>query len=243
MARILIIEDDLRLATFTQMTLEAKGYVTELALTGEAGQRCLLAQPVDLILLDLDLPDISGLALCQRLREQTSVPIVIFSAEGHVPTKVTALEAGANDYIVKPIDTRELLARVQAQLQAVLRQQGLSEQKLGQLLYAPDKELFMTPCGRLVLSETGHQVLRALFQKAGQVMTKHELYTQAWQGDYVPERDSHLIEVQISRLRKQLKASDSGCQILSAYGKGYYLVAPVQPENLPTPLNNSSSTV
>lgn len=225
MGAVLIIEDDLRLATFTQMTLQAKGYATHLALTGEAGLRCLESESIALILLDLDLPDISGVKLCQKIRQQYALPIVIFSAEGQVSAKVEALEAGANDYIVKPIDTRELLARVQAQLAAFSRQHISAIKPLGKLKFCPHKNQFSTGTGALYLTEAEHKLLLALFQNEGTVLTKSELYHQIAQTPYETERDGHLIEVKISRLRKQLKKSDSDCQILPAYGKGYYLAA------------------
>lgn len=227
MASVLIIEDDLRLATFIQMTLQAKGYATHLALTGDAGLRCLADTAIDLILLDLDLPDISGLQLCRQLRHSQTLPIVIFSAEGQVQAKVEALEAGANDYIVKPIDIRELLARVQAQIEAVTRQKAPLVRCLGQLRYCALKQQFSTPDCILHLSDNEYRLLLALFDCAGQVLSKADLYNRLALGEYLPGRDGHLIEVKISRLRKQLKKCASRCQILPAYGKGYYLTAEV----------------
>jgi DNA-binding response OmpR family regulator len=207
------------------MTLQAKGYGTHLALTGEAGQRCLESEAIDLILLDLDLPDIAGVRLCQMIRQKYTLPIVIFSAEGQIDAKVEALEAGANDYIVKPIDIRELLARVQAQLKAISRQTPSAIKPQGNLSYCQAKNQFQTPTGMIYLTENEHQLLLALFQKQGEVMTKSELYAQINSSSYDSERDAHLVEVKISRLRKQLKKFGSSCQILPAYGKGYYLSA------------------
>lgn len=223
MAAILIIEDDLRLATFIQMSLQARGHCTHLALTGHAGLSFLESEAIDLILLDLDLPDIPGVSLCARLRPHYRLPILIFSAEGQVAKKVEALEAGANDYIVKPIDVRELLARVDAQLQAVSRLVQAGSRTCGKLTYCPEKDQFHSQTMPLSLNVTSHQLLRSLFQKAGEVLSKAELYAQVWNGPYVAERDSHLLEVNISRLRKQLKKCESACQIQTAYGKGYYL--------------------
>ncbi len=222
MKKILIIEDDLRLGSFTKMTLEATGYLTELVLTASAASQYLQANSVDLVLLDLDLPDLSGIELCKSLRELYTFPIVFFSAEGGLQKKLDALEAGANDYIVKPIDIRELLARVKAQLQAVNRSaQGPTPPK-GRISYTIDSDQFYTEAGLLPLSDTAKKILYLLFQHE-KVFSKAEIYQQVWHQDYLETRDGHLIESQISRLRKQLKAYPTACQIKTRYGQGYYL--------------------
>lgn len=227
MNKVLIIEDDLRLGTFTKMTLDATGYQTELVLTATAGRNYLRGNQVDLVILDLDLPDISGIELCKDLRTRYAFPIVFFSAEGSLNKKIAALEAGANDYIVKPIDIRELLARVQSQMHAFQRKSALPLLKRGKLSYQPESEQFCTDLELLPLSETAKKILLLLFRDESKVFAKTDIYQQVWGSDYLEVRDGHLVENQISRLRKQLKSYQTGCQIKTRYAQGYYLSVPL----------------
>lgn len=218
---ILIIEDDLRLATFTRMSLETQGYQTHLTVTGAEGFKQLSCQKIDLILLDLELPDGNGIQLCQKIRKQWNTPVIIFSAERSVETKIQALEAGANDYIVKPVDVRELLARVKAQLRAYLLKNTCLQ--IGLLRFDQSQDLFFCNQLPLILSEMEHKLLKVFFIHSPDLLSKADLYSQIWEGAFLPDRDAHLVETHINRLRNRLKKWPTQCQIQTVYGKGYFL--------------------
>ena len=111
-ARVLVIDDDPRLQRFLQINLEAEGYTVLRATSGRAGFEALLTQQPDVLLLDLMLPDMDGLQLCERVREFSDVPIIILSARTDQSDLVLGLDVGADDYIVKPFSREELLARI-----------------------------------------------------------------------------------------------------------------------------------
>ena len=226
--KLLIIEDDLRLATFTRMSLETQGYHTCLTVTGSEGCRQLAQQQIDLVLLDLELPDGSGIDFCRQIRARWTLPVIIFSAERNIETKIKALEAGANDYIVKPIDVRELLARVRVQLRDAQPPSGPQtrtgvQASIGKLRFDTPQNFFYADELPLPLSEIEHNLLRVFFHSSPALLSKAELYHQIWGGSYQPERDAHLVETHVSRLRSRLKNSDADCRIQTLYGKGYYL--------------------
>lgn len=216
---LLIIEDDLRLAALVRLSLEAAGYQTCLAMTGAEGLRQLAQQPIALVLLDQELPDGRGIDFCRQIHAQWQGPVIFFSAEQNVETKIQALEAGARDYIVKPVDVRELLARVKVQL----REPAPAQPVFGSLRYEPEQELFYEGATPMVLSELEQNLLLAFFQQAPGLVSKAELYRRVWGGDYQPERDAHLVEAHVSRLRARLKQSLTACKIQTVYGKGYFL--------------------
>src|SRR3990172_2971700 len=126
--KVLVVEDDNSIATLTRLQLESKGYVVTVAHNGTEGLRLAYAWQPDLVILDIMMPDMDGWTVCQRLREMSDVPIVFVTAVGQERNIVRGLQLGADDYIVKPFSTKELLARIEA----VLRRRGREPTELPQ---------------------------------------------------------------------------------------------------------------
>ena len=116
MAKILIVEDDVKIARFVELELRHEGYETETATDGRTGLMKALEPKTDLVLLDIMLPELSGMEVCRRIRQESTVPVIMLTAKGDVTDKVAGLDMGANDYMTKPFGIRELLARVKANL-------------------------------------------------------------------------------------------------------------------------------
>ena len=220
---LLIVEDDVRLGNFTKMALKAEGHRVHLVSTGSDARTFLEHYPVSLILLDLELPDMQGLELCGEFSKLYDIPIIVFSAEAQVNTKVKALSVGARDYVVKPVDLRELAARVQAQIRLQKKEPEPHAYEEGNLRYDCVSKIFTIDGTVFVLSENLSEILQVLLQSPGKVFSKAELYQRVWKCKYQPLRDSHLVETQISRLRQMLKKRKCQCKIRSRYGKGYFL--------------------
>ena len=118
MAKILIVEDDNKIARFVELELRHEGYETETATDGRTGLTKALEVGVDLVLLDIMLPELSGIEVCRRVRQESDVPIIMLTAKGDVTDKVAGLDMGANDYMTKPFAIEELLARIRVALKA-----------------------------------------------------------------------------------------------------------------------------
>lgn len=211
---LLVVEDDPRLSALLGQELALAGYrVTSVALGGEA---LFEAEEVlfDLILLDLNLPDMDGLEVAERLRERS--PILMVTARADVDSRVAGLYAGASDYLVKPFSVHELLARVHARLRdsappAVLR--------YGELEFDDAANALIDPAGvRATLPELEYRLLALLVRYRGRVFSRNELERHLY-GAEVP--DSNTVEVFVHNLRKQLAALGVPAAIATVRNKGY----------------------
>lgn len=201
---ILLIEDDRRLADLTRQYLEGHGVIITLAHDGRQGLRDALSHAFDGILLDIMLPEIDGIRVCQRIREQSDVPIIMITARGEEADRVMGLEIGADDYVPKPFSPRELLARLRAVIRRSRGQAGPRTDaiSIGGLFLDPGAVRAVLNGRDLELTSYEFAILQALVSRAGRILTRDQLMDLAKADpDLAFDRS---IDVHISRLRKKL---------------------------------------
>ncbi len=218
---ILVIEDDPQISDLLRRGLIYEGYSVAVAGDGPAGLAAARDKPPDLVLLDLMLPGLDGLTVCQRLRAASPVPILILTAKDAVPDRVRGLDAGADDYVVKPFSFDELLARIRA----LLRRRGpaANEETLrfaDLILNANTHEVFRGS-RRIELTAREFDVLLLFMQNPRQVLTRDVLYDRIWGYDFGGE--SNIIEVYIRYLRAKLEEGGAPRLIQTVRGVGYAL--------------------
>ncbi|NIK77042.1 DNA-binding response OmpR family regulator [Paenibacillus castaneae] len=220
--RILLVEDEKYMAEALAQVLKKNNYTVDLALDGEYGLDCALSAIYEIIILDIMLPRINGLDVLKKLREEKiAVPVILLTAKGETEDKVTGLDCGADDYLVKPFKTEELLAR----LRALGRRK--SELVPEGILSSGDIELNPNTldiyCGKktykLTLKES--QLLELLIQMKGMIVSKNSIIDKLWGFDS-EAADNH-VEVYISFLRKKLLSLNSSTSIQTVRGVGYLL--------------------
>jgi two-component system, OmpR family, copper resistance phosphate regulon response regulator CusR len=202
--RILVIEDEPRILDFLRLGLEAEGFVVDGAEDGAVGLACALAEPYELVVLDLLLPQLDGLQLLNDLRAQRpELPVLILSARSDLPTKLRSFELGANDYLSKPFSFDELVARVRVQLR-----HGASEDastvRVGGLELDLARRQARVEDRVADLSDHEFRVLYYLVAHAGEVVSRERLLSEVWGYSFVP--GSNIVDVCIRRLRKRLGA-------------------------------------
>ncbi len=215
-AHLLVIEDDPRLRGLLHDAFTAAGHRVTLAATGGDGLAAMLDDEVDLVVLDLNLPDVDGVEVARRLRADGDVPILMLTARGDVASRVEGLYAGAADYVTKPFDVRELLARVHVRLRErgsagdVVEHAGIRVDAATSILSVGDQAM--------VLRDREARLLHVLLANPGRVFAREDLERRIY-GDAVPE--SNTIEVFVYLLRKRLQALGAGDLIRTVRGKGY----------------------
>lgn len=219
--RVLIIEDDPQITSFLRRGLLYEGYQVEASADGETGLIAARDRPPDVVILDIMLPGISGLEVCRRMRSASDVPILILTAKDAVPDRVAGLDAGADDYLVKPFAFDELLARLRAILrrrQPVAQQEVLS---LGNLtMNLATREVYRGQ-RRIDLTAKEFDVLELFLRNPRQVLTRDLLYERIWGYDFSGE--SNIIEVYIRYLRTKLEAGGEPRLLHTVRGVGYVL--------------------
>lgn len=220
--RLLLIEDDAVLRLGLKHQLEADGYRVDPAADGEDGLFQAREYPVDLAIVDLGLPKVNGLEVVQLLRaEGRTLPILILTARGSWQDKVRGLEAGADDYLVKPFAYPELAARVKALLRRSLKSSSNSL-TLGALTIDFSAQVVQLNDVRLDLTTFEYRVLEYLARERARVVSKQELSDYLYPHD--EDRDSNVLEVLVGRLRRKLDPDGSLAPIETLRGRGYRLV-------------------
>lgn len=225
--RLLLIEDEALLREGLAENLRQQGFAVDIAATGRDGLFMGQEYPVDVAIVDLGLPDISGTEIIRRWRESgREFPILILTARGSWEDKVAGLELGADDYLVKPFHTAELVARVRALLR---RAAGWSDSRLRCGPYTLDTGAKTLTCREIEIEITAfeYKVLEYLMMHAGRVVSKTELSEHLYEDD--SDRDSNVLEVIIGRLRRKLDPSRSLNPIETARGHGYRFSYPRGP--------------
>ena len=206
--RILLVDDEQSIQTLLSYPLRKDGYEVVQASDGREALVRFREQPFDLVVLDLMLPQISGLEVCRRLRERSAVPIIMLTARAEESDKVVGLETGADDYITKPFSLREFRSRVKAALRRVelSRSAGGDGRALesGELRLDPDKRTVTLRDEPVALTFVEFEILHALARAPGRVFTRDMLLTQVW-GDSA-FRDQRTVDVHIRHLREKIEA-------------------------------------
>ncbi len=225
MIRVVIIEDDAQIRRFLRTILEASGYQTHEAKTGEHGLSLAAAKRADLVLLDLGLPDLDGLTVLQRLRTWSTTPVIVLSARGSEATKVAALDQGADDYLVKPFGSDELLARMRVVArrivpptsgQPIYQAAGVRVDLANKTVEAHGKPVHLTPTEFKLLSE--------LVCAAGRVVTHRQLLRAVWGPSHA--EDVHYLRLYMAQLRAKLERDSTNPLVLQTeQGVGYRLTA------------------
>jgi two-component system KDP operon response regulator KdpE len=226
-ATILIVEDDRTLAHLLKQELLDEGYEVLLASDGVYGLQTFESRDVDLVLLDILMPRMDGWETCNRIREISDVPIIILTAVADVVDRVRGLEMGADDYMIKPFSSKELLARIRAALRR--RQNPLTEQHTLQVdgrlsIDRTHHEVFIDGCA-IEMSAIEYRLLICLLDNAGRISTHQSLLTQVWGWEYVEETD--YLKVYIHHLRKKIEPDPSQPRyIVTERGRGYRFQVP-----------------
>jgi two-component system, OmpR family, KDP operon response regulator KdpE len=221
---ILIIDDEVQIRKLLQITLESNDFNVALAETAAEGIRHVAQHPPDIILLDLGLPDRSGLEVLKHLREWYTKPIVIISVQSDEQAIVKALDSGANDYVTKPFRTGELLARVRSALRNSLSEANKKEIVFPDLLVDLVARSVKKKGQAIKLTSTEYSLLSLLARNEGKVLTHHYLLTQIW-GQHYREQSQYL-RVFIGQLRKKIEDDPNRPKfIITESGVGYRFTA------------------
>ncbi|UTL90844.1 response regulator [Pseudomonas fluorescens] len=226
---LLVVDDDDEIRELLCDYLTDAGYTVLAAADGEGMREQLTASKVDLVVLDLMLPGEDGLSLCRQLQAMPGLAVIMLSAKGSTLDRIIGLEVGADDYLAKPFEPRELVARIKAVLRRPQRQDSPAEQPAAEaqrfagFSLDPVKRLLSRPDGEtLTLPRSDYRVLRELLEANNRVVSRDQLTRSAFGRDHHP--DDRSVDMCISRLRQQLRhAPASDIQILTIRNEGYLL--------------------
>jgi len=219
--RILVIDDEEQIRRALRSILQARHYTVDLAATGAAGLEAAVDTTPDLIVLDLSLPDMSGLVVCEELRAWYEGPIVVLSVRDADADKIAALDLGADDYLTKPFSAGELLARIRAHLRRISGAEvSVREIRAGDLVIDLAKRV-VTVAGQPVhLTRTEFDILAELARNADRVVTSHALLNTVWGPNYVS--DTQTLRVHVSHLRQKIEPQGGVSRyILTEPGVGF----------------------
>ncbi len=220
--RILIVEDDIRIRNLLRRGLIFEGYTVDQAESGDVALRVARDTPPDAVILDLMLPVIDGMEVCRRLRAASDVPILVLTAKESVPDRIAGLDAGADDYMVKPFAFDELLAR----LRALFRRRATAEtppsslQFMDLTLNGSTRQVFRGD-REIELTAKEFDLLELFMRHPNQVLTRKVIYDHIWDYDFGGE--SNIIEVYVRYLRTKLEAEGESRLIQTVRGVGYVL--------------------
>ena len=220
--KVLIVEDDKNISDLLQLYLQKEGYTVISAADGGDGLSKFHAEKPDLVLLDIMMPVMDGWAVCKAIRAEGNTPVIMLTAKGETDDKVAGLKSGADDYITKPFEMREVLARIEA----VLRRTGgaTAEKKSRRLVFDKliiDMDAFeLTVDGRKI--DTPPKEMELLFYLASspnRVYTRNQLLDEVWGFDYFG--DSRTVDVHVKRLREKLEGVSESWTLKTVWGVGY----------------------
>jgi two-component system, OmpR family, KDP operon response regulator KdpE len=221
-ARILVVDDEIEIVRALQRSLVAHGYEVFTAGSGEEALDAVHRHRLDLILLDLGLPGISGLEVCKRVRAESSLPIIVLSVKDTERDKVLALDLGADDYVSKPFGIDEVLARIRVALRHAAQVQSGTEPIFvaGPLRVDFAQRLVQVNGQEVKLTPTEYDLLKALIKNNGKIMTRQMLLSQVWGTGYGAE--AHYLHVYIGQLRRKIEPDPAHPRfILTVSGVGY----------------------
>lgn len=223
--KILIVDDDEHISELISLYLMKEFYDTKMVYDGEAALHEFKSWQPDLILLDLMLPGIDGYQVCREIRQHSNVPIIMLSAKGEVFDKVLGLELGADDYIIKPFDSKELVARVKAVLRRFQQAPQVPRSKpAGKCVEYPDLTINLTNYSVIYKGDTVEmppkelELLYFLASSPNQVFTREQLLDHIWGYEYIG--DTRTVDVHVKRIREKIKDHDNW-SLSTVWGIGY----------------------
>ncbi|MBM3805015.1 MAG: response regulator transcription factor [Actinobacteria bacterium] len=226
MQTLLFIEDDDHIRAALRLALEDEGYKVVEAATGQAGLSTFETKSIDLVLLDLRLPDMSGYDVCRELRNKSLVPIIIVTAQTDTHDLVAGLEAGADDYVTKPVIIKELAARIRAALRrtTLLASATASDRYVVRdLELRGDQGVVLKNGVELPLTKTEYRLLHVFMENANKVLSRDQLLELVWGYEYLG--DSRLVDAHIRRLRVKIEDSTDNPKVIATVrGMGYRLL-------------------
>lgn len=221
-ARVLVVEDDEAIADVLRRSLRAEGHEVRSAGDGVEALKEAEQFAPDLVVLDLGLPRLDGVEVCRRLREAGDVPILILTARTETDDRVSGLDSGADDYLVKPFERRELLARIRALLRR-RPPRGSASLVVGDLALNPDSREVRRGDREIELTKREFELLEYLAENKRLVVSRERLLEEVW--GYDPTDDTNTIDVFISNLRRKLEAAGEPRLLHTKRGAGYVLKA------------------
>lgn len=204
MNKILIIEDETKIARFVELELKHEGYEVQTAFDGRSGLALSLSWQPDLLILDLMLPELSGIEVCRRLRQQSDIPIIMLTAKDDVSDKVMGLDMGADDYMTKPFAIEELLARIRVNLKKhrLDRNDDSAALAVGQLRMEPASYSVSFNSKAIALTKKEFDLLHYLWQHEHTAVSRDELLMNVWGYDFAG--DTNIVDVYIRYLRQKI---------------------------------------
>ena len=229
---VLVVDDEVQIRRFLRTGFELNGFVVHEAATGGEAIRAATLRPIDIVIVDLGLPDMDGSEVVERIRSWSNVPIIVLSVRSHEAQKVQVLEAGADDYVVKPFGMAELLARVRVALRRQSRAStGEPTVVVGPLTIDLAARAVTLKGQRLTLTPKEYRLLQVLAQHAGNVVTHQHLLKEVWGSIHV--HDTHYLRIFVRKLRQKIEPNPDNPRILmTELGVGYRLAQmPTEGEN------------
>ena len=229
MANILICDDERDIVSALKIYLSAEGYTLFTAYTGREALEVVRTQEIHLILMDIMMPELDGIAATAKLRESSNIPIILLTAKGESTDKVLGLNVGADDYITKPFDPVEVLARVRSQLRRYMKLGGSpAAESAGTMRVGPfeldDRTKTLTQDGEPVaLTPTEYKIMKLFMERPGEVLSPKEIYRQVWKDE--PYGADSTVAVHIRHLREKLEINPAEPRYLKVvWAQGYKLV-------------------
>jgi two-component system KDP operon response regulator KdpE len=223
---VLIVDDEIQIRRFLRAGFELNGFSVVEAGSGADAVRNATLQPIDLVIVDLAMPDMDGSEVVERIRAWSTVPIIVLSVRSNESEKVRLLELGADDYVVKPFGMAELLARVRVALRRQMRAaSGEPRVKVGPLTIDLAARAVLLNGTRLTLTPKEYRLLQVLAQHAGNVVTHQHLLKEVWGTIHV--HDTHYLRIFVRKLRQKIEPDPNAPRILvTELGVGYRLAQP-----------------
>ena len=226
MTRILIVEDEASFSEALAFLLTKEGFETAIAEDGRQAINMFNADGADLILLDLMIPEVSGVEVCRTIRTQSQVPIIMLTAKDAEIDKVVGLELGADDYVTKPYSSRELIARIKAVLRRGITEDGSNQDQdlleVGPIRLNIGKHQVFVNGNPVALPLKEFELLEFLMRNSGRVLTRSQLIDRVWGGDYYG--DTKTLDVHIKRLRAKVESDPANPVLIQTIrGLGYKL--------------------
>lgn len=220
--RILLVEDDERISRYLTLELEHEGYTPIPVLNGAAALDVFASENIDLVLLDLMLPDVSGVEVCRRIRKTSDIPIIMLTAKDATSDKVLGLDLGADDYLTKPFETEELLARIRA----VLRRRSAGEESgdelaVGDLVMNLSAKTVVRDGKDIALTKREFELLQHLLENVDVVVSRESLLKNVWHWEYGGETNT--VDVYIRYLRDKIDRGFTQPLIQTVRGFGYVI--------------------